>query len=334
MARAHPSTAPRLHVISGKGGTGKTTVACALAIALARQGKRVLLAEVEGRQGIASVLDVNPLAPEEQLVLTDPSGGEVYGIAVDAKAALLEYLKLFYRLGPAGTVLEKIGAIDFATTIAPGVRDLLLIGKIYEAVGRTQKVNKREVPVYDAVVLDAPPTGRIVRFMGVGEGVSDVARVGPIARQAASVNQMLTSQTTAVHLVTLLEEMPVQETIEAITELEGGGLRLGSIVVNLVRDHHVTSGHLRRVRARTDTLREALNGDLTLMGLPAGDAIVDGLIEEAVEHEERMELQEEQEAIIAAQDRPTIRVPHLPLGVSGGGLGVLADAIEEQGMTA
>ena len=80
-----PSTSPvRLHVVSGKGGTGKTTVATAMALALAARGQRVLLAEVEGRQGISQVLDVAPLGTEERTVVTDPSGGEVVGLSVDA----------------------------------------------------------------------------------------------------------------------------------------------------------------------------------------------------------------------------------------------------------
>ena len=127
----------RLHVVTGTGGTGKTTVAAALALALAAQGRRVLLAEVEGRQGISQTFDVPPLGDDEVRLITDPSGGELWGLSVDAKAALLEYLQTFYKLGRAGSALEKVGAIDFATTIAPGVRDVLLIGKVYEAAGRT-----------------------------------------------------------------------------------------------------------------------------------------------------------------------------------------------------
>src|SRR5919107_5620314 len=126
----------RLHVVTGKGGTGKTTVAAALALALATGGRRVLLIEVEGRQGLAQLFDVPQLPYEERRVAVAAGGGEVLGLAVEPKAALLEYLQMFYKLGRAGTVLEKVGAVDFATTIAPGVRDVLLTGKVYEAVRR------------------------------------------------------------------------------------------------------------------------------------------------------------------------------------------------------
>src|SRR3954454_23094954 len=159
----------RLHVVTGKGGTGKTTVAAALALALATDGGRVLLMEVEGRQGLAQLFDVPQLPYDERRLAVAPGGGEVLGLAVEPKAALLEYLQMFYKLGRAGTILEKIGAVDFATTIAPGVRDVLLTGKVYEAAGRPKGGRGSKDSKagggrhYDAVVLDAPPTGRAVR---------------------------------------------------------------------------------------------------------------------------------------------------------------------------
>src|SRR3954452_20765601 len=142
----------RLHVVSGKGGTGKTTVAAALALALAAGGKQVLLREVEGRQGLAQLFDSPPLPYQEKKVAVAQGGGDVYALAVDAEQALLDYLHMFYKLSPNGVAartLRRMGAIDFATTIAPGMRDVLLTGKVKEAVSR--RVGDRRV--YDAVVL-------------------------------------------------------------------------------------------------------------------------------------------------------------------------------------
>src|SRR5439155_19372901 len=119
----------RLHVVTGKGGTGKTTVAAALALALATGGRRVLLIEVEGRQGIAQLFDTQPLPYAEQRIASAPGGGEVRALHIDAEAALLEYFSLFYNLGFAGRTLRRMGAIEFATTLAPGLRDVLLTGK-------------------------------------------------------------------------------------------------------------------------------------------------------------------------------------------------------------
>ena len=173
---AAPWARARLHVVTGKGGTGKTTVAAAIALALASSPAHVLLTEVEGRQGISQTFDVPPLGTEETRIVRLPGGGEVAGLSIDAKAALLEYLQMFYKLGRAGRLLEKFGAIDFATTIAPGVRDVLLIGKIYEA-NRRRRDGKHKgdaPPVYDGIVLDAPPTGRIGRFLSVKIGRAHV----------------------------------------------------------------------------------------------------------------------------------------------------------------
>ena len=112
----------------------------------------------------------------------------MHGLAIDAEDALLEYLESFYHLGFAGRALDKFGATDFATSIAPGLRDVLLTGKVYEAVRRQAKGLD---DAYDAVVLDAPPTGRIAQFLNIHEAVSGLAKVGPIRNQADSINTML-----------------------------------------------------------------------------------------------------------------------------------------------
>ena len=124
---------------------------------------------------------------------------------------------MYYRLGRAGRALDRFGVIEFATTIAPGVRDVLLTGKVYEAVQRNSR-NKGAIE-YDAVVLDAPPTGRITQFLNVSDEVAGLAKVGPIKTQADTMMTLFRSPRTAVHLVTVLEEMPVQETADGIAEL-------------------------------------------------------------------------------------------------------------------
>jgi len=220
------------HIISGKGGTGKTTIAGALACALATSGRRVLLCEVEGRQGIAQLFDISPLTgAEERRISRTPAGGAVYGLAIDAEDALMEYLDTFYHLSLAGKALDRFGAIDFATSIAPGLRDVLLTGKVYEAVRR--KIKNRP-NAYDAVVLDAPPTGRIAQFLNVHAAVAGLAKVGPIRNQADSIMRLLRSAATTVHLVTLLEDMPVTETEEAIAALRPTQIPIGTVIENMV----------------------------------------------------------------------------------------------------
>ena len=221
-----------LHIVSGKGGTGKTTIAAGLACALATSGRRVLLCEVEGRNGITELFDVPLLnGTEERRISRTSAGGMVYGLSIDAEAALIEYLDTFYHLSIAGKALDRFGAVDFATSIAPGLRDVLLTGKAYEAVRRRIKNRPNS---YDAVVLDAPPTGRIAQFLNVHAAVAGLAKVGPIRNQADSIMRLLRSATTAVHFVTLLEDMPVTETEEAIAALRPTQIRIGTVIENMV----------------------------------------------------------------------------------------------------
>ncbi|TQM64588.1 arsenite efflux ATP-binding protein ArsA [Humibacillus xanthopallidus] len=323
----------RLHVVTGKGGTGKTTVASALALALAARPGRVLLSEVEGRQGISQTFDVPPLGTEETRILRLATGGEVIGLSVDAKAALLEYLQLFYKLGRAGKLLEKFGAIDFATTIAPGVRDVLLIGKIYEANRRRRDGrHKGEGPLaYDALVLDAPPTGRIGRFLSVNSEVADLARMGPIHSQAGAITQLLESERTVVHFVTLLEEMPVQETLESIAELRAKGLRPGAIVVNMVRAPLLDDAALEQARAGR-LHKPSLRTQLSEAGVTVTAELVDGLIAEARDHALRVDLEREQLALLEGTGLPIVTLPALSQGVDSGSVHELAGMLVDQGM--
>ena len=316
----------RLHVVTGKGGTGKTTIAAALALALAGQGHRSLLVEVEGRQGIAQLFDVPPLPYEERKVAVGPGGGDVYAFAVDAEGALLEYLDMFYKLGRAGRGLRRIGAIDFATTIAPGMRDVLLTGKVYEAVRRRRNTGQ----TYDAVVLDAPPTGRIARFLGVNAEVAGLAKVGPIRGQADNIMGMLRSPQTAVHLVTVLEEMPVQETSDAAEELTEAGLPVGGVFINAVRAPLLRPAQLAAAAKGHLDEREVAVG-LKAAGVPANQPVVRGLLTEAAEHAERVALEKAVRRKLKKLARPTYELPFLPEGVDLGALYELAEHLCRQG---
>ena len=320
----------RLHVVTGKGGTGKTTVAAALALALASRGKTVLLCEVEGRQGIAQLFDVSPLPYEERRIVQGPNdGGDLYALAIDPESALLEYLSMYYHLGRAGKALRSFGVIDFATTIAPGVRDVLLTGKVYEAVQRNKRTkNARH---YDAVVLDAPPTGRIAQFLNVNNELAGLAKVGPIRGQADTVMTLLRSRRTAVHLVTVLEDMPVQEAIDGIDQLRRERLPVGGVIVNLTRRNELDDQE-RDLAISGELDRDAVAADLERVGVKPTDTLVQGLLREAREHAERRDLEDEQRKRIGALDVPAYELHRLPDGIDLGALYELAADLCKQGL--
>jgi anion-transporting ArsA/GET3 family ATPase len=320
--------AVKLHVVSGKGGTGKTTVAASLALALAAGGRQVLLAEVEGRQGIAQLFDTPPLPYEERRVAVARGGGEVYGLAIDPEQALLEYLEQFYNLKRAGSMLKKVGAIDFATTIAPGMRDVLLTGKVMEAATRERRGGGR---LYDAIVLDAPPTGRIARFLNVNTEVAALARMGPVRNQADSVMALLRSNKTAVHLVTVLEEMPVQETADGVKELQSTGLPAGAVLVNMVREPLLPGDELAAVAAGKIDAAEIGRG-LKAAGVDSSTELLAALAGEAQDHAVRVELEQQERETLDALERPTYELPLIPDATDLSGLYELADTLQHVGM--
>lgn len=318
-----PNSPVRLHVVTGKGGTGKTTVAAALAVALASGGKRVLLTEVEGRQGIAQLFDVAPLPYQERQVAVAPGHGEVLALPIDPQEALLDYLDMFYNLRRAGKLLKRLGAIDFATTIAPGMRDVLLTGKVKEAVDRVQDGR----PVYDAVVLDAPPTGRITRFLNVTDEVGTLTKVGPVKGQADSVMRVLRSAQTKVHLVTILEEMPVQETVDGVADLARALLPVGHVIVNMRRVPYAVPSPLDPAEVTAGLAAVGIRSPkATVSGLVAG------LVGEASDYATRLALEARETSVLATLGRPTATLPLLPGRVDPGALYRLAELLSTQGV--
>jgi anion-transporting ArsA/GET3 family ATPase len=302
LVRGIPA-ATRLHVVTGKGGTGKTTVAASLALALAGGGRKVLLIEVEGRQAIAQLFDVPALSYAEHRLATTANGGQLWGLAIDAEEAMIEYLEMFYNLKRSARGLKRMGAVDFVTTLAPGLRDVLLTGKVKESVTRTNPDGRL---AYDVVVLDAPPTGRIRQFLNATQEVASLTKFGPINRQSEGVIQLLHGKQTTVHLVTLLEEMPVQETIDAAGELAESGFHLGAVIVNRARPALIEPG-LLGADGTVDV--KLLATGLRKVNVPVANA--EPLAQEMTAYAERQRIQADNAAQLDAVDSPRIELPDL-----------------------
>jgi anion-transporting ArsA/GET3 family ATPase len=324
----------RLHVVTGKGGTGKTTVAAALALALAHAGRKVLLIEAEGRQGIARLFDRPPLPYEERKIAIGPgeandgrgAGGDVYALAIDPEGALLDYLQMFYNMRGVGNALSKLGMVDFATTIAPGLSDVLITGKATEATRRKQSGSPSGF-AYDAVVLDAPPTGRVGRFLNVSAEVSGLAKVGPVRAHADSVANVIKSPQTAVHFVCTLEEMPVQETLDGIAELRSiSGMQVGGIMINMAPPTVLSREELKDLPEAA-----AMAEVLAAAGLHSTDTLAEELAEELSGHARHVELAERERTELEAAGQPVYELPLVIEGIDLAALHRLAAELRDQG---
>jgi anion-transporting ArsA/GET3 family ATPase len=219
----------RLLLVTGKGGTGKTTVAAGLAVAAGLRGRRTLVAEVEGRQGLAGLFGRGSLGHRETKVAE-----RVNALAVDPDESLREYLGR-YGFAPLARLLTWAHLNRFITAAAPGLGDVLLVGKVWEAATRRPGSGAAGQEAYDLVVLDAPPTGRVVPFLRAPQTVAELARVGPIRHQADRVGALLDDpDQTAVVLTCLPEELPVTETLEGVASLRAAGLPVAAVVANRV----------------------------------------------------------------------------------------------------
>ncbi len=217
--------ASRVVIVAGKGGVGKTTVSAALARMAAREGLSTLVVQVEQSSGLARLFGRPPLSyAESSLAPAAGTVAEVRGRTITPDDALLEYLE-DHGLRRISRRLVSTGAMDVVSTAAPGIKDILILGKV-KALERSGSA--------DLIVLDAPAAGHAITFLLSVRGLLDAVRVGPINAQARDVLELLTDPARCtVMLVTLPEETPVNELVETAFILEDRvGVSLGPVVVN------------------------------------------------------------------------------------------------------
>jgi anion-transporting ArsA/GET3 family ATPase len=297
----------RLLLVSGKGGVGKSTLAAALALAGARSGRRTCLVEVEGRQTFSAIFETAPWDFEEREFRPG-----LHGLSIDPEASLTEYLSQFYGAQRITRLVARTPAVEFATQAAPGIKDVLLIGKVKEVERRRQPDGRF---AYDLIVVDAPPTGRIVGFLAAPDATTELVNVGPVRQQAQTVIDMLTdAQRTALLLTTLLEEMPVTETIESIEALTDLGVPLGPVLVNRVTTPAADPQALKAAAAMTADEVAAILSDV-----PGAAAVGDELLALAADHAARLELEGRMRERLA--DRAQLATVELPFvhGAATGG---------------
>jgi anion-transporting ArsA/GET3 family ATPase len=212
----------RLVFVTGKGGVGKTTVAAGLAQLAVEHGKRVLVCEVDAKGDVTSLFEANPtdFTPRE-------IAPGIWSMSMDTEASLREYLKLHLRIPVVGRIGPLAKAFDFVATAAPGVREILTVGKLcYE-------VRERH---YDIVVVDAPASGHVIGQLAAPQAINDLVKVGLIRTQTDWMLDILSDQRqTGLVAVCTPEEMPVNETLELVTRVkEETTVRLSAVVVNRV----------------------------------------------------------------------------------------------------
>jgi anion-transporting ArsA/GET3 family ATPase len=212
----------KLVFVTGKGGVGKTTVASALALFASQRGKRVLVCEVDAKGEVARFYEAPPTGFAEKELLPG-----LFVMTMDTEASLREYLKLQLRIPVVGRIGPLAKAFDFVATAAPGVREILTVGKLcYE-------VRERH---YDLVIVDAPASGHIVGQLAAPQAINDLVKVGLIRSQTDWMLDILSDPTqTGLIAVCTPEEMPVSETIElAVRVREETTVTMSAVVVNRV----------------------------------------------------------------------------------------------------
>jgi anion-transporting ArsA/GET3 family ATPase len=212
----------RLLFVTGKGGVGKSTTAAALALLSAVRGKRTLACEVDAKGDLADFFETSRPSFEPHKVTSN-----LWLMAMDTEASLREYLHLQLRLPTVSRLGPLAKVFDFVSTAAPGVREILTVGKI------GWEVRERH---YDLVVVDAPATGHIVGQLTAPQAINDLVRVGQVREQTGWLADLLADPaTTGLVVVTTPEEMPVNETIELVNKVRTETrIDVAAVVVNRV----------------------------------------------------------------------------------------------------
>jgi anion-transporting ArsA/GET3 family ATPase len=301
----------RLVFVTGKGGVGKTSVAAALAHVAAQQGRRTLVCEMDAKGSLADAFDVGPLAFEPRQLEPD-----LWAMAMNTEDALKEYLRLFAKVPFIGRIGPLARTFDFLADAAPGVREILVIGKLcYE-------VRERH---YDLVIVDAEATGHIISQIGAPMTIREMAQVGMVRDQTDWMLKVLHDPAvTGVAVVTTPEEMPISETLALLDRLEREtGVAPTTLIANRVLPSRFTDAQLGVL----DQLGEVLPSIVDEVGRGATAVVEAARITDA----RRRIGQSHLDRLRAESDLPILTVPELFTRATGRRVvALVAEALEAE----
>jgi anion-transporting ArsA/GET3 family ATPase len=270
----------RIVFLTGKGGVGKSTVAAALGLVATRRGKRTIICEVAQQERMSSVFHTQGVGYRETEIAED-----LFAFSIDPQRALEEYLQLQIKIKPVYDLMFKNRIFTYFAAATPGLRELVTIGKVWELAQLDRRVKKGAK--YDLVIVDAPATGHGVGILRTPKTFGDIARVGPVKRQADAIYDFITNEDlTSVCAVAWPEEMPVNETLDLRRSLQQElGLDLDRIFMNGLYPELFSD-------EEAALLRERVDGDAAANG--AGSPVLRAALRAAVSEHRRATAQQEQ----------------------------------------
>jgi anion-transporting ArsA/GET3 family ATPase len=232
----------RLVVVTGKGGVGKTTVSAALGLVAARRGIRTVVCEVAEQERLAGLFGARDVGHSE--VELAPG---LFGVSVQPERAMHEWLRHQLKSGALAGLLGHSRLFGYLTAAAPGVSELVTIGKVWDLAQRERRTGGS---LFDLVIMDAPATGNALALLRAPRTYANIARVGPVGRQAGHIDAFLgDAAMTAVMCVALPEEMPVNETVDLERRLaEELEIEIAQVVANGLLPERFTAADVRRLR--------------------------------------------------------------------------------------
>jgi anion-transporting ArsA/GET3 family ATPase len=307
----------RLLFVTGKGGVGKSTVSAALGMVAARRGKRTIVCEVSQQERMSSLFHRQGVGYHETEIADN-----LFAFSVDPQRALEEYLLLQIKIKPLYDLMFRNRIFTYFAAATPGMRELVTIGKVWELAQLDRKV--KDGAEYDLVIVDAPATGHGLAVLRTPKTFGDIARVGPIKRQADTINAFVTDPSlTSVCAVALPEEMPVNETIDFKRRLaEDVGLDLDCLFMNGIYPELFSADEAEVIEQHFE--RDAGGGGIAVARRAALRAAIS-------EHTRADSHREQTERLAAESGMAPLELPYLfEPEIDMDSIGELADVLEDE----